>query len=100
MKMNYLILPFALMLTFSLRHLPAADAQITPVNFPTSLPQGDSVTGPITNIDPVNQMIQVKDPIGMIQTFRVDQNILILKNGTSVRLSSLNLGDVVTVISK
>jgi len=90
----------ALVLTFGLSRLAPLHAQITPVNYPTPLIGGNSVTGPITNIDPVNHMIQVKDDTGMIQTFHIDQNVQILRNGEPVQLNSLDIGDLVTITLK
>src|SRR5438874_2119682 len=100
MTLKHLIVSLPLAMTFMAVRVPELQSQITPVNFPYPMAQGTAISGPVTNIDPVNQMIQVKDAIGFIQTFRLDQKIQIFKNGSPVRLNDLSLGDVVTVTSK
>ncbi len=100
MKMKHLLLPFAILMALLFASGPALHADITPVNFPTPVAQGMTVTGPVMNIDPVNQLVQVKDPIGIVQTFRISPYIQILKKGAPVQLRDLNLADVVTISAK
>jgi len=100
MKTKRLITVFVLSLTGGIRTAPLLYADITPVNFPTPPPQGNSVTGPILNIDPVNHQIQVKDYKGMVQTFRIDEFIQVYRNGLPMAFVDLGLGDVVTVTAK
>jgi hypothetical protein len=78
---------------------PAAWSIITPVNFPTPMPVGTVLSGAITNIDPVNQLIQIRDNGGMIQSIRVDDHIEIRRGGSPVSFSNLSLGDSIIVIS-
>jgi hypothetical protein len=100
MKIKSLILSSAFVFTFGLTQVVALQSQPPGLNFPTPLLEGNSVTGPITNIDPVNQVIQVRDDIGIIRSFRADQNIDIMRNGAPVQFSDLNLGDLVTITKK
>ena len=74
-------------------------ADITPVNYPTAVQSGSSVSGVVTNIDPVNQMVQLRDASGMVQTVRVDVHIQLVRNGEAIRLIDLNLGDTITAVS-
>jgi hypothetical protein len=80
--------------------VPAFSAErpyITPVNYPTPMPAGSSISGEITNIDPVNKLIQIRELTGMVETIRIDDHIQILRNGQPTNLNSLSLGDSVTV---
>ena len=88
---------WAITIAASLAGVPELESAITPVNYPTPMPDGSSVSGVITNIDPVNKMIQVREPSGMVQTIRIDEHVQILRNGQPVNLNTLSLGDAVTV---
>ena len=77
--------------------LGAERPYITPVNYPTPVPDGSSVSGTITNIDPVNKMIQVREPSGMVQTVHIDDHVQILRNSQPINLNTLSLGDSITV---
>jgi hypothetical protein len=90
----------AVVLTLSLAGIPAIQADITPVNYPTPLATIGTISGDIVNIDPVNNMIQVREASYMVQTIHVDDHVEILKRGQSVRLGNLSLGDFVTVNAK
>jgi len=70
------------------------------LNYRVPVSPGTTLTGPVTNIDSVNRMIQVKDSAGIIQSVRIDNDTQILHNGTPISLSSLSYDDVVTVIRK
>jgi hypothetical protein len=79
---------------------PAFSAErpyITPVNYPTPVSPGSSLSGVITNIDPVNRMIQVRQDSGMVQTIHLDEHIQLERNGQPAKLNTLSLGDSVTV---
>jgi len=90
----------AVALAIGLTGGPLLHADITPVNYPTPMSAGAVVSGVITNIDPVNQMIQIRDASGMIQTIHVNEHIQILQQGQPVRLDSLRLGDPVTTVTR
>src|SRR5439155_7845033 len=77
-------------LAANLRGMPLVQVDITPVNYPTPMPAGASVSGVVTNIDPVNRMIQIRDASGMIQTIRVDDRIQILRNGSPANFSTVS----------
>ena len=87
-------------LALSLAGLPALQAVITPVNYPTPLATMGTISGDIVNIDTVNNMIQVREASYMVQTIHVDEHVEILKRGESVKLIDLSLGDFVTVNAK
>ena len=87
-------------LALSLAGIPATQADITPVNYPTPLPAAGTISGDVVNIDPVNSMIQVREASHMVQTIHVDEHVEILKRGESVKLVDLDLGDFVTVREK
>ncbi len=59
-----------------------------------------TISGDIVNIDPVNNMIFVKDDTGIVQAIRVDDRVQILRRGEGVRLLNLSLGDFVTISPK
>jgi hypothetical protein len=80
--------------------IPAIQADITPVNYPTPLATVGAISGDVVNIDPVNNLIQVKEASGMVQTIHVDDHVEILKRGESVKLVNLDLSDFVTVKAK
>jgi hypothetical protein len=84
-------------LAISLAVAPALHANITPVNYPTPMPVGATVSGVITNLDPVNRMIQVRESSGMVQTIYIDDHIQIRRNGAPVTFFSLSLGDLITL---
>jgi len=90
---------WAIALGISLAVRPGLQAMITPVNYPTPMPVGTSVSGMVTNIDPVNKMIQVREPSGMVQTIRIDEHVQILHNGQPINLNAISLGDSITVIA-
>ena len=90
----------AVALTLSLTIVPSLRAAITPVNYPASLATVGSVSGDIMNIDSVNNMIQVRDSSGIVQTIHLDDHVQILRRGEVVRLINLSLGDFVTVSEK
>src|SRR5438552_153031 len=77
-----------------------AGAQATALNYPSQVIPGQRVTGPVTNIDTVNQLVQLKDPDGLIQTFKISPEVQIQRNGNPISLRNVNLGDVVTVSLK
>jgi len=79
---------------------PMVRANITPYNYPNPLSPYASVTGVVTNIDPVNRLLQVRESSGMLETIRVDERIEILLRGQVVKLDDLRFGDSVTVVSK
>ncbi len=87
-------------LALSFAGLSALQADITPVNYPTPLSTVGAISGDIVNIDPVNNMIQVREASQMVQTIHVDDHVEILKRGESIKLVNLSLGDFVTVSSK
>ena len=90
-----------ILITISLGRATAMEQPyITPVNYPAVIAPGTSVTGQVTNIDPVNQMIQVKDAFGMLQTIHITPYFQILHNSETVKLTNLSLGDTVTVIAQ
>ena len=91
---------WAIALSVGLAGVPALQSDITPVNYPTPLTVGSSVAGVITNIDPVNKMIQVREPSGMVQTIHVNEHIQILRNAQPVNFNTLTLGDSVTVTAQ
>ena len=70
------------------------------LNYPVPLSSGIMITGPITNIDPVNRMVQIKDKDGVIETIRVSSDVRIMRQGEQTRLSDLSRDDVVTVLRK
>ena len=100
MKIKPLMAALAFGMVISLAGAPAAYSDITHVNFPTPLPEGNSASGPITNIDPVNRMIQLKVYNGMIESFHIDDYIHVARDGTVVQFEDLSLGDIVTVTAK
>jgi hypothetical protein len=67
------------------------------LNYRTPLTPGRSVHGVVTNIDTVNNVIQVEDSNGIIQAIVVDGQTQIQRNGEPVRLNSLSIADSVTV---
>ena len=89
----------AIALSLVLASTPVLQADITPVNYPTPMPIGASISGTVTNIDNVNRMIQVKESSGMVQTIRLDTHIQIYRNNQPASLETLSLGDSVTVRS-
>jgi len=89
-----------LALALSLAGIPVIHADITPVNYPTPLAAEGTISGDIVNIDPVNNLIQVKEASGMVQTIHVDDHVEILKRGESVKLLNLDLSDFVTIRAK
>src|SRR5438094_72245 len=91
---------WTIFLAIGLTGAPAARANITPVNYPTPMSAGDTVSGVVTNIDPVNRMIQIRDASGMIQTIRVDDRIQILRNGSPANFSTVSLEDSITVTAR
>jgi hypothetical protein len=93
-----------LILAFSLAGpVVAADVRFAPpvpvLNYPVHLREGTQLGGPVTNVDPVNKTIQIKDADGIIQTIAVRGNILLLKDGQPIDLFNVRLGDVITVTS-
>ena len=81
----------------SLTAVPSLHAAVASMNYPLSLSNVGSVSGDITNIDPVNNLIQIRDANGIVQTIHVDDHVRILRRGESVQLVDLSLGDFVTV---
>ncbi len=90
----------AVALALSLTAVPCLHAVLKMANYPLSLSNAGSVSGDITNIDPVNNMIQIRDANGIVQSVHVDDHVVILRRGESVRLFNLSLGDFVTVSEK
>jgi len=70
-----------------------------PPTAPASLAQGNTVSGSVTNIDTVNNTIQVKDNSGQIQTLLINQSVQIARNNQPVTINDLKVDDVVTVTS-
>jgi hypothetical protein len=79
---------------------PILMANVTPVNYPTPTPPGFSIYGVITNIDPVNRMIQVRQSSGMIETIHITEAIQVLRNGEPATFNTLTLGDTVAVTAR
>ena len=90
----------AVLLAFSFAPTPAIRADLMPLNYPAPLTATGSISGDITNIDPVNNLIQIKDATGIVQTIRVDDRVQITRRGEVVQLVNLSLGDFVTVRTK
>jgi hypothetical protein len=86
--------------TFSLASPPAPTPVRNALTNPLPIPSGTTITGPVTNIDPVNRRIQIRDSAGIIQTIRIDNGVEILRNGASTPLSDLAYHDIVTVTGK
>jgi len=53
--------------------------------------------GTVTNIDPVNNAIQLKDRKGILQTVNLDDGIQLMVKEKATTLNDLKLGDVVTI---
>jgi hypothetical protein len=100
MKMKSIAVSIALVLIIRLQAAAGFAPPKSTLNYPVSLRSGTTISGPITNIDPVNRMIQIKDSDGIIQSIQIDTNVQILRNGTPTELTSLSYNDLVTVIHK
>ncbi len=87
-------------LAFSFAGLPAIQADITPVDSPAPLATIGTISGDVVNIDPVNNIIQVREASYMVQTIRIDEHAEIRKRGETVQLRDLSIGDFVTVNAK
>lgn len=100
MKMKPIAASLALVLMLRLASFAGFTPPPSVLNYPVPMPPGSALTGPVTNIDPVNRMIQIKDSAGIIQTIRIGNDIEILRNDTPISLSSLSYNDIVTVTRK
>jgi hypothetical protein len=90
---------WAMVLMISLANGGPVWSNITPVNYPTPMPVGTSLSGVITNLDPVNLLVQLRDNGNMIQSVIVDSHIEIRRNGSPVSFNNLSIGDTITVRS-
>jgi hypothetical protein len=97
MKMRPIAVSFALVLALRLVGVAGFAPPPSVLNYPAQLPPGTILTGPVTNIDPVNRMIQIKDSTGILRTVRIDGSTQILRNDKPTDLSRLSYGDIVTV---
>jgi len=91
---------FALVLTVSLVSAVGFAPPPSVLNYRAPVAPGTTITGPVTNIDLVNRMVQIKDSDGTIQTMRIDNEIEILHNGSPTSLENLSYNDIVTVSRK
>jgi|WetSurMetagenome_2_1015567.scaffolds.fasta_scaffold1433886_1 hypothetical protein len=69
-------------------------------NYPTQLNAGAVVSGEVTNVDPVNRLIQVRDAVGLIQTIHVTDSVRIVRQGKTVEFSDVDLGDTLAFTQK
>lgn len=70
------------------------------LNYPAKIPLEATIKGFVTNIDPVNRLLQVKDKDGIIQSIRVDDEVQILRNGEPAPFNDVSLGDQIIVMRK
>jgi hypothetical protein len=56
-----------------------------------------AVTGTVQKVDVDNNSVQIKDTSGKLQTVKVDVGTQISRQGSTIQLSELREGDIVTI---
>jgi hypothetical protein len=101
MKMKYAMPVSVLWLTLGSATLVwAADYGTSPANTPDKAqsPAASSpVTGTVQQVDVDNSSVQIKDTSGNVQTVKVDMTTLISRQGSTIQLAELKIGDMVTI---
>ena len=68
-----------------------------PLTWRQPLEQGSTLRGIITNIDPVNQTLFLKDSTGIVRAIALDNEVQIEKRDRSATLRTISIGDDVTL---
>ena len=68
-----------------------------PLTWNQPLERGNTLQGVVTNVDPVNRILFLKDPTGIVHAIAVDDDLDIERGDRPVKLHNVSIGEDVTL---